>query len=70
MMEAIIDLKNVSGQVIYDMFCDGVGYFCTCSEDQNAEDRYIPQVHPRGIDCIYEKIESRRKRRRTSKEEL
>ena len=64
MMEAIVGLENVNDQVIYDMFCDGVGYFCICPLDS-----IIKQTHPRGIDCLYTK-EKRRIRRRLSKIEL
>ena len=63
MLEAIIDLKekdannqvvNATKVVIYDMFCDGVGYFCICPRM-----KIIKQTHPRGIDCLYEKIEAK-----------
>ena len=36
--------------IIYDLFCDGVGYFCICP----IED-VIKQAHPNGIDCIYKR---------------
>ena len=39
------------------MFCDEVGYFCVCDYKD-----IIEQTHPRGIDCLYTKIEKRRKR--------
>ena len=56
MLEAIIDLKekDIKNQVIYDKFCDGVGYFCICPRIN-----IIKQTHPRGIDCLYEKIEAK-----------
>ena len=63
MLEAIIDLKDVNDHVIYDMFCDGVGYFCICPRVQ-----IIQQTHPRGIDCVYEKIEAKRQKRRVKNE--
>ena len=47
MMEATLGLENMN-DVIYDMFCDGVGYFCICPFDS-----IIKQTHPKGIDCIY-----------------
>ena len=37
-------------EIIYDLFCDGVGYFCTCPIEA-----LIKQKHPNGIDCIYRK---------------
>ena len=70
MMEAILDLKNVGNEingkkmVIYDMFCDGVGYFCTCPREE-----MIKQTHPRGIDCVYVE-KGIQKRKRVSKIEL
>ena len=69
MMEAILDLKNVGIEidgkkmVIYDMFCDGVGYFCTCPEEE-----MVKQTHPRGIDCVY--VERKQRRKRIAKIEL
>ena len=57
MLEAIFHMKDVNDKVIYDMFCDGVGYFCICPRAQ-----IIKQTHPRGIDCLYEKIDSKRQR--------
>ena len=38
--------------VIYDLFCDGSGYFCSCPMN-----RVITQTHPDAIDCIYTKNE-------------
>ena len=64
MLEAIEGLRNVHDTVIYDMFCDGVGSFCVCPYDE-----IIKQTHPKGIDCLYKRIGSRRKRKST-KEEL
>ena len=69
MMEAIVHLENIGNeidgkkQVIYDMFCDGVGYFCTCPEDE-----MLIQTHPRGIDCAY--VERKQRRKRIAKIEL
>ena len=69
MMEAIVHLKNIGNkidgkkQVIYDMFCDGVGYFCTCPEEE-----MVKQTHPRGIDCAY--VERKQRRKRIAKIEL
>ena len=69
MMETILDLKNVKNEidgkkmVIYDMFCDGVGYFCTCPEEE-----MIKQTHPMGIDCVY--VERKQRRKRIAKIEL
>ena len=34
--------------VIYDLFCDDVGYFCDCPIDS-----LITQTHARGIDCVH-----------------
>ena len=64
MIEAMFGLENVNGQVIYDIFCDGEGYFCTCPYDAIKK-----QTHPKGIDCLYIKDGSRKKRR-SLKEEL
>ena len=64
MVEAIEGLENVQDMVIYDMFCDGVGLFCVCPYED-----IIKQTHPKGIDCLYKRPGSRRKRRST-KEEL
>ena len=56
-IEAIVGLKNDNDKVIYDMFCDEIGYFCVC--DYND---IIKQTHPRGIDCLYTKTGRRTKR--------
>ena len=37
-------------KVIYDLFCDKLGYFCICPFDS-----LVKQTHPRGIDCVYVK---------------
>ena len=52
MEEAKLALQKDQGmpKVIYDLFCDGVGYFCICPLES-----VIVQTHPRGIDCIYVK---------------
>ena len=42
--------KEQDCNVIYDLFCDNVGYFCICPFDSVVE-----QTHPRGIDCIHVK---------------
>ena len=42
--------KDPDCKVIYDLFCDGLGYFCICPIES-----VIVQTHPRGIDCIYVK---------------
>ena len=39
-----------NGNVVYDLFCDNVGYFCICPLTA-----VLTQTHPRGIDCIYVK---------------
>ena len=36
--------------IIYDLFCDGEGYFCICPSEA-----LIKQTHRDGIDCIYKK---------------
>jgi hypothetical protein len=36
--------------VIYDLFCDDIGYFCICPFVFVVE-----QTHPKGVDCIYVK---------------
>ena len=36
--------------IIYDLFCDGKGYFCICPTEA-----LIKQTHPNGIDCIYKR---------------
>ena len=35
---------------VYDLFCDGKGYFCTCNVFSVFE-----QTHRNGMDCIYHK---------------
>ena len=62
--EAIVALENKNDKVIYDMFCDEVGYFCVCNYDDIVE-----QTHPRGIDCLYAKT-GRRCKRKSVKQEL
>ena len=42
--------KDQDCNVIYDLFCDDVGYFCICPLVSVVE-----QTHPRGTDCIYVK---------------
>ena len=64
MKEAMIALKNYNDMVIYDMFCDEVGYFCVCNYDDIVE-----QTHPRGIDCLYAKT-GRQSKRTSVKGEL
>ena len=64
MREAMVGLKNKNDMVIYDMFCDGVGYFCACNYDD-----IVKQTHPRGIDCLYAKT-ARRSKRASVKQEL
>ena len=34
--------------VIYDLFCDAIGYFCQCPLNS-----IVSQTHPHAIDCIY-----------------
>ena len=43
--------QDVSCDVVYDLFCDDVAYFCTCSQITLEV-----QTHPKGIDCIYRKL--------------
>ena len=57
MSEAMVALDDVNDMVIYDMFCDGVGYFCVCPYNN-----IIEQTHTRGIDCLFSKSGKRRKR--------
>ena len=64
MVEAIEGLRNIQDRVIYDMFCDGIGLFCVCPYED-----IIKQTHPKGIDCLYKRVGSRRKRKGI-KEEL
>ena len=40
-------------RVVYDLFCDDIGYFCICPIDS-----IVTQFHPRGNDCVYWKEES------------
>ena len=42
--------NDQNSNVIYDLFCDDVGYFCICPLTS-----VVTQTHPRGIDCIYVK---------------
>lgn len=37
-------------KVVYDLFCDGEGYFCICPINT-----VVQQTHPRGLDCLYTK---------------
>ena len=63
MLEAIIAMNDASNKVIYDMFCDGVGYFCICPRMQIKK-----QSHPKGIDCVYEKIKAKTEKIRVKDE--
>ena len=63
MIEALLALKNVDDQVIYDVFCDEADYFCICPYDS-----VIQQIHPRGIDCLYKKDGGAKKKRSTKNE--
>ena len=63
-VEAIVALDGVNDMVIYDMFCDEVGYFCVCPYND-----IIEQTHKRGIDCLYSKS-GKPKKRRSQYEEL
>ena len=52
LQDAIVGCKpDPDCNIIYDVFCDGVGYFCTCPIES-----LIKQSHPNGIDCIYKRI--------------
>ena len=44
-------LKDSRCRVIYDLFCDGLGYFCTCPVWSVRE-----QTHPKALDCIHVKV--------------
>ena len=44
-------LKDSSCRVIYELFCDDLGYFCTCPMWSVRE-----QTHPKAVDCIYVKV--------------
>ena len=44
--------QDVSCDVVYDLFCDDLAYFCTCSRITLKV-----QTHPKGLDCIYRKIQ-------------
>ena len=37
-------------KAVYDLFCDGIGSFCTCKLSGIVE-----QKHPKARDCIYRK---------------
>ena len=55
--DTIVEAKTACEQdqeckVIYDLFCDNVGYFCTCPFNSIVE-----QTHSKGIDCVYIKDE-------------
>ena len=52
MEEARITCKlNPECNLIYDLFCDGAGYFCSCPISSVKN-----QTHSKGIDCIYKRI--------------
>ena len=63
MSEAIVALDGVNNMVIYDMFCDGVGYFCVCPHND-----IIEQTHKNGIDCLYSKSGKQRNSRSRNEE--
>ena len=37
-------------EAVYDLFCDGIGSFCTCRVFT-----VVDQMHPKGLDCVYRK---------------
>ena len=50
--EAVISCKpNAECDLIYDLYCDGAGYFCTCPISS-----VMNQTNPKGIDCVYKRI--------------
>ena len=42
--------NDLNCAAVYDLFCDGIGPFCTCKGLFAIE-----QPHPKGMDCIYRK---------------
>ena len=54
--ETLDEAKNGCEQdpncnVIYDLFCDTTGYFCTCPLTA-----VVSQTHSKAIDCVYTKL--------------
>ena len=37
-------------EAVYDLFCDGIGSFCTCRVFT-----VVDQMHPKGLDCVHRK---------------
>ena len=51
--------KDNTCRVIYDLFCDNKGYFCTCPMWSVRV-----QTHPKGVDCIHVKVEEKKRKQR------
>ena len=50
--------KDNTCSVIYDLFCDNKGYFCTCPMWSVRV-----QTHPKGVDCIHVKVEEKKRKK-------
>ena len=49
--EAKTACENESNcEAVYDLFCDGIGSFCTCNTFS-----VVRQTHPKGMDCVLRK---------------
>ena len=40
--------EDLNCNAVYDLFCDGIGRFCTCRYSRMKD-----QTHPKGLDCIH-----------------
>ena len=41
-------------EAVYDLFCDGIGSFCTCKVFT-----VVDQIHPKGLDCVHRRTKLR-----------